>query len=163
MTGTAASDAGERLAVADALLRFAAGVDAGDAALLASAFAPDAAVDFRPCGERLGLDFGVLHGQATIVGFLAGTAERQVTNHAVTNPRTGIDGDGARLSALVDAVHIVRAAPATRFRMMNRYDAELRRGPGDWTIDRLTITNIWFDGDPRVLLTRKGAGDAAGA
>ena len=127
MTGAAAPDAGEKLAVADALLRFVAGVDAGDATLLASGVAPQAEVDFGPCGERLGLDFGVLHGRAAIVGFLAGTAERQVTSHAVTNPRTAVDGDGAHLSALVDAVHIVRAAPDTRFRMMNRYDAELRR------------------------------------
>ena len=58
---------------------------------------------------------------------LAGTAERQVTSHAVTNSWAEVDGDRPRVSALVDAVHIARDAPAARFGMMNRYDAELRR------------------------------------
>ncbi len=154
MIGMAAPDAGERLGITDALLRFAAGVDSGSATLLASAFTPQAEVDFGPCGERLGLDFGVLQGRAVIVAFLAGTAERQVTSHAVTNPRVQVDGDRVFLSALVDAVHIARDAPGTRFRMMNRYEAELQRHPDVWSIERLTITNIWFEGDPRTLLNR---------
>lgn len=154
MTGMAAPDAGEQLGVADALLRFAAGVDSGSATLLASAFTMEAEVDFGPCGERLGLDFGVLRSRAAIVTFLVGTAERQVTSHAVTNSRAEVDGDRALLSALVDAVHIVRNPRAARFRMMNRYDAELRRSCDIWAIERLTITNIWFEGEPRTLLNR---------
>ena len=73
-------------------------------------------VDFGPCGEQLGLDFNVLRSRAAIVAFLAGTAERQVTSHAVTDPRAEVDGDRACLSALADAVHIARDAPAARFR-----------------------------------------------
>ena len=37
---------------------------------------------------------------------------------------------------------------------MNRYDAELRRDADGWAIDRLTLTNIWFEGDPRTLMNR---------
>ena len=154
MTKLAAADAGEKLVITDALLRFAAGIDAGNAALLASAFTTEAEVDFGPCSERLGLSFGVLRSRAAIVAFLAGTAKRQVTSHAVTNPRSEVDGDRAFLTALVDAVHIIRDTRAARFRMMNRYDAELRRSCDVWSIERLTIKNIWFEGDPQTLLNR---------
>lgn len=154
---TADGSPGDRLAVLDALLRFAAGADAGDEDLITSAFTPDAEVDFGPCGRSLGLDFAVLRSRAAIVGFLACTAEWQVTSHAVTNPLAAIAGDRARLRTLVDAVHIVRDEPGTRFRMMNRYEAELDRGADGWAIDRLRINNVWFEGDPRTLLLRRGA------
>ena len=62
--GIAPADA--HLGVADTLLRFGAGVDRGDASLLASVFTDDAVVDFRPCGQKLGLDFPVLEGAQAV-------------------------------------------------------------------------------------------------
>lgn len=154
MVETFAESAGDRLAVADALLRFAEGADAGDEGLLASAFTTDAELDFEACGRSLGLDFGVLRDRAVMTGFLAGTAVRQVTSHAVTNARAVVTGDRAGLRALVDAVHILRDEPGVRFRMMNRYEADLERRAGEWAIHRLRIMNVWFEGDPRTLLQR---------
>lgn len=153
MTGAAPS-ADDHLAITDALLRFGAGTDAGDAALLASTFVVDAVVDFGPCGRKLDLAFEPLRGQAEIVGFLAGTAALQVTSHVVTNARARRQGDRASLRALVEATHIVRTDTDRRFRMMNWYEAKLEPDQGEWRITDLLIDNIWFEGDPHTILHR---------
>ena len=142
------------LAVADTLLRFGAGVDRGDPSLLASVFTHDATVDFRPCGQKLGLDFPVLQGAEVITGFLAGTAHTQVTSHVVSNTRVQAAEASARALSLVDANHLVRAEPGRRFRMMNWYAVEAVRSAAVWRVSSLVIDNIWFDGDPSVLLVR---------
>ncbi len=36
--------------------------------------------------------------------------------------------------------------------MMNWYTVQLERSESCWTIHHLSIDNIWFDGDPQVLL-----------
>ena len=152
------ADADAHIGVGDALLRFAAGTDDGDLAMLESAFAEDAVVDFGACGRAIGLDFEPLAGAATITGFLVGTSRRQVTSHVVTNPRVRAGGDHAHLRALVDATHIVRADRARRFRMTNWYDADLVRIDGHWRIGRMAIENIWFQGDPAILTLRESLG-----
>lgn len=149
----AAADA--HIGVGDALLRFAAGTDDGDLAMLESAFAEGAVVDFGACGRAIGLDFEPLEGAATITGLLAGTSKRQVTSHVVSNPRVRVSGDDCHLRALVDATHIVRADRARRFRMMNWYDADLVQIEGQWRIGRMAIANIWFEGDPAILMLRE--------
>lgn len=65
--GSASAD--DHLSITDALLKFGAGTDAGDAALLTSAFTREAVVDFGPCGRKLGLDFEPLRGRDGIVVF----------------------------------------------------------------------------------------------
>lgn len=156
MTSQSAIDLADRehTAVVDALLRFGAGTDDGDAALIRSAFTDDAVVDFSTCGRNIGFDFEPLDGANAITGFLAGTSRRQATSHVVTNPRVRSTGGGARLRALVDATHVVRDDPARRFRMMNWYDADLVTLDGQWRIARLMIDNVWFEGDATVLFVR---------
>ncbi len=151
--GQAASP-GDHLQVMDALYRFGAGVDHGDAGLLASAFSGDAVVDFTPCGRALGLNFPLMTGAGTIVGFLGATAATQTTTHVVTNGRVHVAGDAARLRALVDATHLARDDQSRRFGMVNWYEAELVRTGIPWRIRRLVIRNAWFTGDPQVLLGR---------
>ncbi len=142
------------MAAVDALMRFGAGTDDGDTATLATVFAEDAVVDFSACGRSIGLDFEPLNGAAAIVGFLAGTSHRQATSHVVTNPRIQSSGEGAHIRALVDATHVIRDEPERRFRMMNWYDVNLVPMDGQWRITRMTIDNIWFEGDPTVLIVR---------
>ena len=122
--------------------------------MLSSAFAEEAVVDFSPCGRKLGLAFEPLRGRDAIVVFLAGTSAHQVTNHNISNalPRTA--GSRAALRALVDATHLVRTDSARRFRMMNWYEAELGPLGGAWQIEHLLIDNVWFEGDPQILLQR---------
>ena len=151
---TSIASAGDTVAVIDALLRFGAGVDHNDPTLLATAFSDDAVVDFRPCSRALGLDFPLMTGAGMIVGFLGATAATQTTTHVVTNGRVHVDGDAARLRALVDATHLARDDHRRRLGMVNWYEAELVRTKDPWRIRRLVIRNAWFMGDPQVLLSR---------
>lgn len=146
--------ADDHVAISEALLRFAAGVDERRADLVASAFAEDATVDFGPCGRMLDLDFSPLEGREAIVGFLAATARTQVTTHAVTNLQSHRVGEAATLTALVEATHILRDDPARRFRMMTRYALHLAREDDLWRMRRMTIAGVWSEGEADVLLAR---------
>lgn len=138
--------------VLDALLRFGAGVDHNDAALLATAFSDDAVVDFGPCGRKMDLDFPVLTGAGTIVDFLGANAGKQTTTHVITNGRVRVDGDVAKLRALVDATHLPKGDHSRRCQMLNWYEVELVRDAGLWRIKQLVIHNAWYSGDVQVLL-----------
>jgi len=56
--------AADKLAVVEALYRFAAGIDLRDRKLLASTLADDAVQDFRPAAAKGGFDYPVLEGKA---------------------------------------------------------------------------------------------------
>jgi len=144
--------AADHLEVTDALLRFGAGVDHDDVGLIASAFSEDAVVDFGPCGCKMGLEFPVLTGGETIVRFLGSTSGTQTTTHVITNGRAHVEGDAAKLRALVDATHLPRGDHSRRCEMMNWYEAELIRDGRLWRIRGLVIHNAWFTGDPQVLV-----------
>ncbi len=49
--------ASDRYEIADAMHRYAFGLDHGDADSLASAFTEDCVLDFTPAGRKLGIDF----------------------------------------------------------------------------------------------------------
>jgi hypothetical protein len=146
------TSARDHLDVVDAIYRFGAGVDFGDAELLATAFHQEAVVDFRPCGLKMGLNFPVLTGGTTIVGFLSTTAATQLTTHVITNARIRIDADKATLRALVDATHLPKHDHSRRCQMMNWYEIALERHADQWRIRSMIIENAWFAGDPQVLM-----------
>ena len=149
----AAIDRGaEQLEVVDAMYRFGAGVDHNDADLLATAVSDDAVVDFGPCGRAMGLDFPVLTGGETIVGFLCSNAERQTTSHVITNARARIEGNSAVLRSLVSATHLPKGDHSRRCQMMNWYDVELVKEVDSWRMRRMVISNAWFTGDVQVLM-----------
>ena len=149
----AVASADDTLAVTDALYRFGFALDRDNLALLDSVFDEHAAIDFGPCGRKLGLDFGSVAGRASIVDFLTAQHETQCTTHVVTNMRVELEGSVATLHALVDTTHLVRSDRARRLRMLNWYDAELVRADGPWRISWLTIDNAWFEGDSKILST----------
>ncbi len=149
-----AVSANDHIDVTDALLRFGAGVDDGDHALLATAFSDGAVADFGPCGRKMGLDFSVINGGETIIGFLGTTARTQSTSHVITNARVHVEGGEARLRALVDATHRPKHDPSRHCRMMNWYNVQLVKDHPLWRIRHLVIDNLWFTGDPQILLER---------
>ena len=102
--------AGDLPGVMDALYRFGAGVDRNDKALLATAFTDDAVVDFGPCGRAMGLEFPVLTGGGSIVGFLSANATTQTTSHVITNGRARVDQQYRRPSAPSSTRRIFRKA-----------------------------------------------------
>ncbi|MCR4536846.1 nuclear transport factor 2 family protein [Pseudomonas sp. 18.1.10] len=69
----------------------------------------------------------------------------------MTNARVTLDGDNARLDALVEAQHVPQSDPSRHYLMKNRYDVELVREDDVWLIQRVTVDNVWRSGDPAVL------------
>lgn len=146
-----AQDAADRLAVVEALYRFAAGIDLRDMELLASSLAENAVSDFRPAAAKAGFEYPVIEGRDVIVSALTTSLSTLDTTHSVSNPRVAIDGDTARMDVLVEAQHVPRNDPSRHYLMKNRYDVELARTGDVWVITRNTVDNVWRTGDPAVL------------
>jgi septum formation inhibitor-activating ATPase MinD len=145
------SELADKLAVVDALYRFTAGIDLRDDHLLSSALAENAISDFRPAAAKAGFEYPVIEGRDTIVAAITTSLAMSDTTHSVTNPRVTIDGDSARLDALVEAQHVPRDDHTRHYLMKNRYDVELARAGEVWVITRNTVDNVWRSGDPAVL------------
>lgn len=151
-TPSLAALAADKLAVVDALYRFAAGIDLRDNDLLASSLAENAVSDFRPAAAKAGFEYPVIEGRDNIVAALSTSLRSLDTTHSVTNPRVTIDGDTARLDALVEAQHVPRNDHTSHYLMKNRYDVELIRSGNAWLILRTTVDNVWRSGDLAVLM-----------
>ncbi|TMR35523.1 nuclear transport factor 2 family protein [Actinomadura geliboluensis] len=142
----------DRTEIVDALHRFALGQDLKDAALFASAFAADAELDFRPAAARWGGNPPLMVGRDTIVTTILDSFTGRVdTTHQVANPRIAIDGDTARLTALVEAQHLLSADHSTFALLKNPYDVELVRDGQRWVVRRMRIGNTWYRGDPAAI------------
>src|SRR5947209_6835319 len=99
--------AADRYEVADALHRFAFGLDHGDADSLVSALTEDCILDFRPAGRKLDLDFPKLSGRQSIVDALIPLLGPLDTSHSVNNVQIEISEDTATLYAYVMAQHFM--------------------------------------------------------
>jgi hypothetical protein len=142
----------DRTEVIDALYRFGLGQDLHDRELFASAFAADAELDFRPAAAKAGIASDLMAGRDTIVDTIFGLfADRVDTTHVVTNPRVRVDGDTARLTAIVEAQHLLKADHARHALLKNLFDTELVRDGARWTIRRLRIDNVWHTGEPKAI------------
>lgn len=151
MSETTQTQAADRLAVVEALYRFAAGIDRRDWNMLASSLSEDAVSDFGPASAKAGFDYPVIEGRETVIAALSGSLSRLHTSHTVSNPLVTIDGDTARLDALVEAQHVPVNDPSRHYMMKNRYDVELARQGDVWVITRNTVDNIWRSGDVTVM------------
>lgn len=139
----------DRAEIADALYRFALGQDRKDRELFASAFAAEAELDFRPAAAKWGSRPPVMSGRDTIVTTILGMFTGRVdTTHQVSNARIVIDGDTARLTALVEAHHLLTADRSVRALLKNPYDVALTRDGDRWLITTMRIDNAWYTGDP---------------
>lgn len=146
---TTVAELRDRAEILDALYRFGLGQDLKDPELFASSFAADAELDFAPAAGKWGGRPPLMVGRDTIVTTILGLfAGRVDTTHQVTNARVAVDGDTARLTALVEAQHILTADRGTFALLKNPYDVDLVREGNRWVIRRLRIDNAWYTGDP---------------
>lgn len=139
------------LGIVDALYRFGAGQDLDDRGLFKSAFAKDAVLDFVQPAERFGLTLQPFVGRDDIAETVFGTLALLRTTHTVTNPRAVVDGDRAKLFALVEAQHVPNDDASRHLLLKNIYGVELVRDADRWLITHLKIDNVWYSGDPAVL------------
>ncbi len=148
------SDLQDRLEIIDALYRFGLGQDLHDKALFTSAFAEDAVLDFRPAAQKCGLDIPLMTGRETITATILNPETRIDTTHIVTNCRIEQKGNTARLSAFVEAQHLPKDDHSRHTLLKNLYDVLLVKDGERWVIRHLYIDNIWFTGDPAVIIGR---------
>jgi hypothetical protein len=142
----------DRVDIEDALYRFAAGQDLKDRALLESAFARDAVLDFVQPAGRLGLTIEPFRGRDAIVDAVWGATAELVTTHTITNVRiVEREGDRSRVTALIEAQHLPKDDESRNLLLKNMLDVELFREHGHWLIYRMTFRNMWKEGDPKVL------------
>ncbi|MGW5868654.1 nuclear transport factor 2 family protein [Streptomyces sp. NPDC055239] len=141
----------DKLAVVETLYRYAAGLDLRDRALLASAFTDDAVADFGPATKKAGHEYPPVEGGETIASALSDSLSHLDTTHSLSNPRVSLDGDKARLEAIMACQHLPRDDHSRHVLMTNRYDVELVRKGEVWLIERVTVDNAWTEGDPTVL------------
>jgi hypothetical protein len=144
----------DRTEIVDALYRFGLGQDLRDRALFASAFAEDAELDFSPAAARWGGESPPMTGRDTIVDtILALFAGRVDTSHLVANPRVAVDAGRrtARLTAIVEAQHLLTADHTRHALLNNRYAVGLVPDGDRWVMRTVTIENVWFTGDPRAI------------
>jgi ketosteroid isomerase-like protein len=147
----------DRVEITDAIYRYTAALDYGDAALMESALTEDAVVDLTPFTSKVGLDFPVLAPREVVVGALIGAVGPLDTSHLVSNVRVEVSGDTATARCYAQAQHFLPGQgplpDQTRHALaMNRYTAHLARDGQRWRISRLVIDNAWFEGDPQVLV-----------
>jgi hypothetical protein len=155
MSADLAQLAADRYEIADALHRFAFGLDHGDADSLASALTEDCLLDFRPAGRKLGLDFPKLTGRQAIVDALIPLLGPLDTSHTVNNLQIDVGEDSATLYAYVMSQHFMpREGPrpgTENALLMNRYDCDLVRDDQKWRFKRMVIDNAWAQGNPEIL------------
>jgi hypothetical protein len=157
--------ANDRYEIADALHRYAFGLDHNHADSLASVLADDCVFDFRPAGRKLRIEFPVVTGRDEILSRVLGLIGPMRTTHSASNIQVEVSGDTATISAYMMSQHFAPAAISASGRdfalLMNRYDCELVRtsgsgaGPGNthhsWLFKKIVIDNAWTQGDPEIL------------
>src|SRR5207245_1651117 len=97
----------DRFEIADALHRYAFGLDHGDADSLASALTEDCRFDFRPAGRKLEIDFPLLSGRDAILNGVLPLIGPLDTSHSVSNLKIEIGDDTATLYAYVLSQHFL--------------------------------------------------------
>jgi SnoaL-like domain len=155
MSNDLAQLATDRHAIADALHRFAFGLDHGDADSLSSALTEDCVLDFRPAGKKLSLEFPKLAGRQAIVDTLLPLLGPLDTSHTVSNVQIEISEDSAALYCYVMAQHFMPrqgSVPGSENALlMNRYDCQLARDGQKWRFRQIVIDNAWAQGNPEIL------------
>jgi SnoaL-like domain len=155
MSNDLAQLATDRYEISDALHRFAFGLDHGDADSLSSALTEDCVLDFRPAGNKLGLEFPKLVGRQAIVDTLLPLLGPLDTSHTPTNVQIEVSEDSATLYCYVMAQHFMpRQGPvpgSENALLMNRYDGQLARDGQKWRFRQIIIDNAWAQGNPEIL------------
>lgn len=147
--------AADRYEIADALHRYAFGLDHGDADSFASALAEDCVFDFTPADKKLKLGFSKLAGRQAILDAVLPLIGPLDTSHTASNIQIEISDDSATLSAYLMSQHFMPREGSRRGSenalLMNRYDCDLVRDGEKWRFKRITVDNAWCQGDAEIL------------
>jgi 3-phenylpropionate/cinnamic acid dioxygenase small subunit len=146
------SEIADRLEIMDLLARYGAGLDARDWILWRNVFTDRARFDMSSWSDetpqRVETD-RVVRVQARIF------AEFDVTQHLMSNFRITLEGDSARVIAVMRAEHWIRVVPDSeatkRYTMFGYYDDRLLRTEGEWKIDEMQLNVTRTEGERWVI------------
>ncbi len=127
-------DRQDRDDIADALLRYATGIDRRDWTLFRSIFTEDCELDYGEVGTWKGADAVTEFMQQAHA--LAGHTMHRLTNQVIT-----VDGDSAQARTYVDAL-IMLADNNSGVNAAGFYDDELVRTEQGWQITRRRFTHV---------------------
>lgn len=125
----------DRLDIAANLSRYTYGCDTKDYDLIASAFTPDASIDYDslPPFE---------HGFSDFIDNVRQTlTQLKSTQHFIGNLHVDVDGDRAHCTSYVQATHV--ADNGHMFTGAGRYDDDLIRTPDGWKIAARVFRRQW--------------------
>ena len=147
--------ANDRYEIADALHRYAFGLDHNHRDSLASVLTEDCQFDFTPAGKKLGIQFSAVTGRDAILQSVLGLIGPLDTSHSASNLQIEVSDDTATLYGYVQSQHFMPregCRPDTEYALlMNRYDCELVRDGVKWRFKRITIDNAWALGNVDIL------------
>jgi hypothetical protein len=133
----------DRLAIAETLALYCRGIDRCDPEQLATAFTPDAVIDYgdgaRPVAE-------------VIPGLMTGLGSMRLTQHNITNTVMRIAGDSAKAETNCVALHII-PAPEGEIELVvgGRYLDTLARHAGRWLIAERLYVMDWNRSGPATM------------
>ncbi len=138
----------DRIEISDVLHRYAAAVDGKDWELLRTCFTDDVEADFRAFGGR-----DVVRGAEAWVEAIRATLQgMDATQHLTGNHVHRIDGDEARLTAYIQAVHIFANDKGdSEYTIGGHYDCDMVRSPEGWRIRRYALVVRWHRGNRNIL------------
>ncbi len=125
----------DRLAIAETLALYCRGIDRCDPEQLATAFTPDARIDYgdgaRPVAE-------------VIPGLIAALGAMRLTQHNIANTVIRIDGEGAKAETHCVALHII-PSPEGEVELVvgGRYLDRLAKRAGRWRIAERLYVMDW--------------------
>jgi SnoaL-like domain len=151
--------ADDKLAVAETVYRYAIGIDTRDFALYRSIFAPEVAIDFT---SYSGGEAAVMTADQWVGAVRPLFTGLAATQHSMTNPLPVVDGDRATCRMYMQAHHVYQPdEPSSWFTIGGYYDDALIRsveGPAGWLLTGVTLTVLWRQGDPAIMVTARAAG-----
>jgi ketosteroid isomerase-like protein len=138
----------DRTDILDVVTRYAAAIDTGDWAALASLFTDDASLECLGFEGSLGGSTGP-EGITKFVGAVVRPLDG--CQHINTNHLVSVYGDEAEHTGYFLAQHVRRGlADGELFLVAGRYDDRLRRTQEHWRFTHRTVTFLWCQGNPAV-------------
>ena len=130
----------DRAEITDLLTRYAHAVDRQDWDLFRTVFTPDARIDYTQVG-------GVAGDLDEVVGFLSQVIGMfEAIQHLISNIDIDIDGDHAKVSAMV--YNPLKLPDSPVWATGGWYHHELVRTPDGWRSRSLVEEASWFHGIP---------------
>lgn len=143
-----------------ALVRYADGLDRGDAAQFESCFAEDATMDLSPFSV-LGMTYEPIHGRAAITAECMKTVGKTLeTTHSLTNFLVTLNEqcDSASITCLSEAQHVKKGyefdieSQDSALIVKCRYEATVaQEGDSVWRIKSFKLTPLWSRGSKSIF------------